>query len=77
MNERIGESALRAADEIADLFATGFFDDTMVYHIATIIKYHAERTVQECIIINRQELAYNAFTRVLNRYQEHFGNDDD
>lgn len=33
----------------------------------------AELIVQECLEINKQELAFNAFERLLNRYEEHFG----
>jgi hypothetical protein len=33
----------------------------------------AELIVKECIELNRQELAFNAFERVLNKYTEHFG----
>ena len=29
--------------------------------------------VSECIELNKQELAFNAFERMLNRYKEHFG----
>ena len=32
----------------------------------------AELLVRECIELNRQELAFNAFERMLNRYHEHF-----
>ena len=38
---------------------------------------HAEKlvmlVVKECIELNRQELAFNAFERMLNKYREHFG----
>ena len=33
----------------------------------------AELIVQECIEINKQELAFNAFERLMNKYQDHFG----
>jgi hypothetical protein len=33
----------------------------------------AELIVLECIEINRQELAFAAFERLLNQYQAHFG----
>jgi hypothetical protein len=33
----------------------------------------AKLIVQECIGINREELAFNAFENLLNRYHEHFG----
>ena len=37
------------------------------------INKFVELIVQECIELNRQELAFNAFERMLNRYREHFG----
>ena len=33
----------------------------------------AELIVQECITINKQELSFNAFEQLLNRYNDHFG----
>ena len=35
-------------------------------------KKFAELIVNECNEINKQELAFNAFERLTNRYQEHF-----
>ena len=64
MNERIKELALQAGfktDRLGHLFGG---DD---------IEKFAELIVQECIDINKQELAFNAFERLFNRYQEHFG----
>jgi len=49
MNERIQELALQAADEIADLFSPGFFDDRMVNDVAEINKKFAELIVREAI----------------------------
>ena len=37
------------------------------------IQKFAELIVKECIEINKQELAFNSFEKLLNRYQEHFG----
>ena len=37
------------------------------------IEKFAKLIVQECIELNRQELAFNAFERMLNLYKEHFG----
>lgn len=39
---------------------------------AALEKY-AELVIKECIEINKQELSFNAFEKLLNRYQEHFG----
>ena len=33
----------------------------------------AELIVRECIELNNQELSFNAFERLLNKYQNHFG----
>lgn len=33
----------------------------------------AELIINECIEINKEELAFNAFEKLLNRYQERFG----
>ena len=33
----------------------------------------AELIVRECMEINKQELAFNAFERLMNKYKEHFG----
>jgi hypothetical protein len=33
----------------------------------------AELIIKECIELNKQELAFNAFERMLTRYKEHFG----
>lgn len=33
----------------------------------------AELIVRECIEINKQELSFNAFERLMNKYKEHFG----
>ena len=33
----------------------------------------AELIVRECIELNRQELSFSAFARMLDKYSEHFG----
>jgi hypothetical protein len=33
----------------------------------------AKMIVKECIELNNQELSFNAFERLLNKYQNHFG----
>ena len=32
----------------------------------------AKLIIQECIEINKQELAFNAFERLINKYNDHF-----
>jgi hypothetical protein len=52
MNERIKHLAEQAANEIADQFTSGFFDDRMVSDITNIIHKHhkksSEMIVEEC-----------------------------
>jgi hypothetical protein len=33
----------------------------------------AELIVKECIELNRQELSFSAFARMLDKYEDHFG----
>ena len=65
MNERINELAeqcrIEEYNQHGDLIEFGFDEEKF-----------AELIVKECIKINNQELAFNAFERLLNRYQEHF-----
>jgi len=53
MNKQIKEIALQAANEIADQFKPGFFDNRMVQDVANIIyKHHeqfAELIVNDCV----------------------------
>lgn len=34
---------------------------------------YAELVIKDCIEINKQELSFTAFERLMNQYQEHFG----
>jgi hypothetical protein len=54
------------------LTASGCWDQLDEYDRKAIEKF-GELIVKECIEINKQELAFNAFERLLNRYQENFG----
>jgi hypothetical protein len=79
MNERIKKLAEQARFETNGVicsfgnykvdneyfFAEDFIEDELA-------KF-AELIVRECIELNRQELAFNAFERLLNKYKEHFG----
>jgi hypothetical protein len=49
MNKRIKELALHSANEIADLFNPGFFNDRMVNDVAEINKKFAQLIVEKCI----------------------------
>ena len=55
----------------AGLTAQGCWDEMDEYDRNAIQKF-AELIVRECIEINKQELAFNAFERLMNKYQEHF-----
>ena len=70
MNERIKELSLQSANEIADLFNPGFFDDRMVYDVAEINKKFAKLIIQDCVDINKQELSFAAFERLMNKYHD-------
>jgi hypothetical protein len=71
MNERIGELYTQAL-EYADSKVPPALRYNDIYYAIVSVK-HAELIVKECIELNRQELAFNAFERMLNRYKEHFG----
>jgi hypothetical protein len=64
MNERIRELAEQASKEVFPINSIAFMEK------------FAELIVRECIELNKQELAFNAFERMLNRYREHFGVDE-
>ena len=63
MNQRIKELANKAGMVTEADFASGG-------HFA---EKFAQLIVRECIELNRQELAFNAFARMLDKYNEHFG----
>jgi hypothetical protein len=67
MKERILELAEQAGASVSTIGGI-FINKTNLD-----IEKFAELIVRECIEINKQELAFNAFERLLNRYQEHFG----
>ena len=76
MNERIKELAEQAKqyarEYVAECKHYGHYMEHNEYDIRFEEKF-AELIVRECIDINKQELAFNAFERLFNRYQEHFG----
>ena len=65
MNERIKELAEQATKQVTK--PDGH------YIVQEWQKVFAELIVGECIEINKQELAFNAFERLMNKYKEHFG----
>jgi hypothetical protein len=62
MNERIEKLAEQAEEWNAD----GDKCEVNLHKFAELI-------VQECIELNRQELSFSAFARMLDKYEEHFG----
>ena len=69
MNERIKELAEQAANELADLFSPGFFDDRMVNDVAEINKKFAELIVLKCAEIADTAEPFLASDLI----KEHFG----
>ncbi len=59
MNEHIKEIAVKAKVEHC------------ISHVR--LEDFAQLIVKECIELNKQELSFNAFEQLLNKYQEHFG----
>ena len=41
--------------------------------IPTKLGKFAELLIKDCIEVNKQELSFNAFEKLIDRYQEHFG----
>ena len=68
MNERIKELWLKAGGH----YNSGNQHTWPEYTIDDPKKF-AELIVRECIEINKQELSFNAFERLMNKYKEHFG----
>jgi methionine synthase II (cobalamin-independent) len=70
MNERIRQLIEQATDTIEIVNP-----DTGITHYREFFdkEKFAELIVKECAELNKQELAFNAFERLLNVYKEHFG----
>jgi hypothetical protein len=66
MNERIKELA-----RTSHLDVYGLGKDRAKWE-DTLEKF-AELIVAECVNINQQELSFNAFEQLMNRYNDHFG----
>ena len=75
MNERIKQLVKQAGGH----FSTHNLMSNPVQHRESIelwdknIEKFAELIVRDCIEINKQELAFNAFERLMNKYKDHFG----
>ena len=68
MNERIKQLAEQAGISLSQKDYSYYWVES-----AEDIEKFAELIVKECIELNKQELAFNAFERMLNRYKGHFG----
>ncbi len=69
MNERIKKLMGQTLDEkFAYTWSTMDMQD-----LKKFAERFAELIVKECIEINKQELAFNAFERLMDKYQEHLG----
>jgi hypothetical protein len=69
MNERIKQLMGQALDE-------KFAGTWSVMDLQDLTKFadrFAELIVRECIELNRQELSFSAFARMLDKYNDHFG----
>jgi len=61
MNQRIRE--LHGQCKVCDKDTVLYFD----------YEKFAKLIIQDCIEINKQELSFTAFERLMNKYHEHFG----
>jgi hypothetical protein len=65
MNERIQELLIEAHKQTNGGIYNG--------HLSEWTEKFAELIVKECVDLNRQELSFSAFARMLDKYNEHFG----
>lgn len=66
MNNRLRDLARQSHLDVYGLGTDRAKWEATVEKIASLI-------IQECVEINKQELAFNAFERLLNKYYDHFG----
>jgi hypothetical protein len=67
MNERIKELIAQATKRYEpDWNGAPAYDDFNKQKFAQLI-------VRECVELNRQELSFSAFARMLDKYEDHFG----
>ena len=71
MNERIKELA-EQADDFTDNEIQMQGEYHPDWHDIRDQKF-AQLIVKECVNINQQELSFNAFEQLMNRYNDHFG----
>ena len=73
MNERIRQLAVMANPSSKEIYEADNWQYNCAAWDSNNLTKFAELIVQECTDINKQELAFNAFERLTNRYREHFG----
>ena len=73
MNERIRQLAVMANPSSKEIYEADNWQYNCAAWDSNNLTKFAELIVSECIELNKQELAFNAFERMLNRYKEHFG----
>jgi hypothetical protein len=72
MNERIKELVAEATSRPHR--SQGFGGEpTHIYPGTLDPEKFAELIVRECVELNRQELSFSAFARMLDKYEDHFG----
>jgi hypothetical protein len=71
MNERIKELAVQADFMLCE--DGHFYSEGQSQKITDGLQKFAELIVLECVELNRQELSFSAFARMLDKYEDHFG----
>jgi hypothetical protein len=72
MNERIRELD-KAAQEYAGRLVGNDEDSNYNEWFYVYKAKFAELIIRECVELNRQELSFSAFARMLDKYEDHFG----
>jgi hypothetical protein len=71
MTQRIKQLAVEADFMLCE--DGHFYSEGQSQKITDQLQKFAMLIVQECIELNRQELSFSAFARMLDKYNEHFG----
>jgi hypothetical protein len=71
MNERIKALAVEADFMLCE--DGHFYSEGQSQKITDGLQKFAELIVRECVELNRQELSFSAFARMLDKYEDHFG----
>ncbi len=72
MTERINQLAEQNANEIADLFTLGFFDNRMVNDVAEINKKFSKLIIKETMQVVANQLPSNQYLNVAEAVIAHF-----